>query len=116
MRYSRDAFTRCKAHHLAQGFLRRSEEYVLWGYGDTGRELRRALLRHGRHPSHIVEIKAGRLGQRIHGAPVVPPARLPSLRGLPLVVSVARPGPRALIRSALAEMGFVELRDFVCAA
>jgi hypothetical protein len=35
---------------------------------------------------------------------------------LPLVVSVARAGPRAEIRAELAALGFEETRDFVCAA
>jgi glycosyltransferase involved in cell wall biosynthesis len=115
-RYAGPAFTACKAWFLAEGFLRRHREYVLWGYGDTGRLLRRALLELERRPTHIVEIKAGRLGQRIHGTPVIPAASLPSLRGTPIVVSVAREGPRTMIRRELTSMGFVELRDFVCAA
>jgi glycosyltransferase involved in cell wall biosynthesis len=115
-RYGTDRFTACKAHYLAAGFLRGSARYVLWGYGSTGRALRRALAAHGRTPSHIVEIKRGRLGQRIHGADVVPHAELSLLRGIPIVVSVARAGPRAEIRGALAGMGFDEGRDYVCAA
>jgi cellulose synthase/poly-beta-1,6-N-acetylglucosamine synthase-like glycosyltransferase len=115
-RYAMERFVACKAHHLAATFLAEATTYVLWGYGGTGRALRRALAAHGRHPSHIVEIKPSRLGQRIHGAPVIGPAALSGLRGAPLVVSVAREGPRFEIRAALAAMGFVEDRDFVCAA
>jgi hypothetical protein len=89
---------------------------VLWGYGGTGRMLRKALADHGKTPSHIVEVKAGRLGQRIHDAPVIPAGELPALRGARIVVSVARPGPRSEIRQAMAAMGFVEGVDFVCAA
>jgi glycosyltransferase involved in cell wall biosynthesis len=115
-RYSGAAFTACKAWFLASGLLRHHREYILWGYGDTGRLLRRALLRLDRHPTHIVEVKRGRLGQRIHGAAVIGPDALRAVQGTPIVVSVARAGPRALIRAALASMGFVELRDYVCAA
>ena len=115
-RYGIDRFTACKAAFLARGHLAASPDYVLWGYGGTGRSLRRALALHGRQPSHIVEIKPGRLGQVIHGAPVIPVTELPALRGQPLVVSVARATPRAEIRAALAAMGFVEGRDYVCAA
>jgi glycosyltransferase involved in cell wall biosynthesis len=115
-RYGGQRFTECKAHYLAKVFLGAAERYVLWGYGATGRSLRRALAAEGRMPSHIVEIKRSRLGQRIHGAEVVPHTTLPSLRGLPIVVSVARAGPRAEIRNVLAAMGFEEGRDFVCAA
>jgi glycosyltransferase involved in cell wall biosynthesis len=115
-RYDLARFTACKAHYLARGFLASAAEYVLWGYGDTGKALRTALAAHGKSASHIVEIAAGRIGQRIHGAPVVPIDALPSLRGRMIVVSVARQGPRREIRAALAAMGFEERRDYVCAA
>ena len=115
-RYAVERFTGCKAHFLARGFLADSATFVLWGYGDTGRTLRAALAAHGKTPSHIVEVKTTRIGQQIHGAPVVPIQTLPALRGTRIVVSVARAGPRAEIRGALAAMDFVEGRDFVCAA
>lgn len=115
-RYGLDRFVACRAHFLAEGWLAGHHEYVLWGYGSTGRALRRALAGLGKTPSHIVEVKRTRLGQRIHGADVIPPRALTALRGRPIVVSVARSGPRGEIRVALAAMGFVELRDFVCAA
>jgi glycosyltransferase involved in cell wall biosynthesis len=114
--YALERFTACKAHFLAEGFLAASREYLLWGYGRTGRALRRALAAHGRTPSHVIELHPGRLGQRIHGAPVLPPEALPGLRGTPLVVSVAGAEARALIRAQLAALAFAEGADFVCAA
>lgn len=117
--YAIDRFTACKAHYLARGLLRQGDEYVLWGYGDTGRLLARALLPHGKRPSAIIEVHPGRMGQRILGVPVVSPRQLPGLmreRRLPIVTSVARPGPRAEVRAALDALGFVELVDYVCAA
>jgi glycosyltransferase involved in cell wall biosynthesis len=114
--YDVGQFTACKAHYLARGFLAATASYVLWGYGATGRTLRRALTRYGKTPSHIVEVKASRVGQRIHGAPVIRIAELAALRGQRIVVSVARIGPRSEIRDALAAMRFVEGQDFVCAA
>ena len=115
-RYGLDRFAACKAHHLARGFLANAPDYTLWGYGDTGRTLRKALAEHGKRPAHIVELHPGRLGQTIHGAPVVAPDALPSLPRRPLVVSVAGAGPRGKIRAALAAMGFEEERDFIVAA
>jgi len=115
-RYGLGRFTACKAHYLAAGFLSRSDTYVLCGFGATGKSLRRALAALGKHPSHIVEVKPTRLGKRIHGAPVIPHRELPGVGGGPIVVSVARDGPRADARADLAALGFVEGRDFVCAA
>src|SRR5438477_234229 len=67
-RYGLDRFTACKAAFLAAHFLAATEAYVLWGYGPTGRALRRALLAEGKQPSHIVELHPGRIGNTIHGA------------------------------------------------
>jgi hypothetical protein len=94
---------------------------VLWGYGDTGRALCKALRAHGRHPHAIVEVHPGRIGQRIQGAAVISPEALPEWRRsgqgpLPIVVSVARRVPREQVRAALRAFGWVELRDYVCAA
>jgi glycosyltransferase involved in cell wall biosynthesis len=111
-----DRIVACKAEHLAQGFLAGADQYVLWGYGDTGRTLCRALAEHGKRPSHIVELHPGRIGQRIAGASVIAPTELPHLPKRAIVASVAGKIPRGEIREALSKMGFVELRDFVCAA
>ena len=115
-RYGLDRFTLCKAAFLAEGFLAASDRYVLWGYGETGRALRRALATHGKRPSHIVEVHAGRLGNVIHGAPVIHPDALALARHRPLVASVAGPVARDEIRRTLAGRGYRELRDFVVAA
>jgi len=115
-RYGLDRFTLCKAAFVAQGLLAASDRYVLWGYGETGRALRRALVAHGKRPSHIVEVHTGRLGNVIHGAPVIHPDALVLERHRPLVASVVGPTARSEIRHALAARGFRELRDFVCAA
>jgi len=114
--YAQDRIVACKAHYLATGLLARTDRYVLWGYGGTGRALRRALALHGRHPSHVVELHAGRLGNRIHGAPVIPPEALDGMPRGPLVASVAGAAARDEIRAFLAARGWVETRDFVCAA
>jgi glycosyltransferase involved in cell wall biosynthesis len=114
--YDTDRFTACKARFLADSFLSDSPRYILWGYGGTGRALRRALEATGHRPSYIIEVHRGRLGNRIHGAPVVPPSALPDLPRHPLLVSVAGRGPRSHIRRTLAAMGFTESRDYICTA
>ena len=114
--YDIERITACKAAFLADGFLADTETYVLWGYGGTGRALRRALAAHGKRPSHVVEVHPGRLGNTIHGAPVIPWEALTGLPDARIIVSVAGAEPRRLCREALAGMGRHETRDFVCAA
>jgi glycosyltransferase involved in cell wall biosynthesis len=114
--YGIDRFIACKASFLAASFLARHDRYVLWGYGGTGRRLRRALHERGKAPAAIVELHPRRLGNRIHGAPVIEPGALAEWRDLPLLVSVAGADARGRIRAALARMGRREGRDFVCTA
>jgi len=114
--YALERITDCKASFLADGLLARSDRYLLWGYGGTGRTLAAALARLGKRPSHVIELHPGRLGNRIHGAPVVPPNALHDLRGTPLVASVAGAVPRGEIRDYLDARGWRETIDYVCAA
>jgi glycosyltransferase involved in cell wall biosynthesis len=115
-RYRLERFTACKAAFIARGLLAGGETYVLWGYGATGRALRRALLAHGKRPSHVVEVHPGRLGQVIHGAPVIGVEALARRPLRPVVASVAGDEPRRLIRETLGRVGLRETDDFVCAA
>jgi glycosyltransferase involved in cell wall biosynthesis len=115
-RYGPDRFTACKAHHLRAGLLAGDERYILWGHGATGRALRVALEALGRRPSHIVEVHPGRLGQVIHGAPVIAPEALGALLPNRVVASVAGPDARRKIRAHLDGLGLVQNRDYIVAA
>ncbi len=114
--YSQEQFTRCKAAHLCNNYLQGHDQYILWGYGNTGRNLRRTLTEQGKDPAFIVELHPGRIGNTIHGAKVVAVDEIDKLPNLPLLVSVAGEGPRNLIRQQLRAIGKKELRDFVCVA
>jgi glycosyltransferase involved in cell wall biosynthesis len=114
--YAIDRFTACKAAFLARGFLADHDTYILWGYGATGRALHRALAPYGKRLSHLVDVAPGRLGNVIHGAPVISPEQLAGVRRRPVVISVAGERPRQQIRTAMTNMGFHELQDFICAA
>ena len=113
--YGIDRFTACRAHFLARSMVT-DERYVLCGFGHTGKALRRALADEGKSVAAIVDLHPGRLGQTIHGAPVIPPEELPRHRGLIVLASVAGATRRSEIRRVLHEMAFVEGRDFVCCA
>lgn len=112
----RERIVACKAHYLAEGFLSRSGRYVLWGYGETGRTLCRALRVHGKQPETIVELHPRRIGQRIGGAPVVHPSALAGRSGLAVVISVAGSDNRNEARARARAIGLVEGDDFVVAA
>lgn len=111
-RYSQQQFARCKAYYLARGPLHPCDRYVLWGYGPTARRLCRALRHEGKEPYAIVEVHPRRIGLTIRGAPVVPPQALSSLPQLPLLVSVAHPTARTLIRQYMGHTDRVEGRDW----
>jgi len=115
-RYSLERFTACRAAYLAADFLQNSDRFLLWGYGQTGRALRRALADHGKQLSGLIEVHPGRLGQTIHGAPVVAADEISRLPDDPLIVSVSGAGPRDEIRRRLTELKRKEGRDYVCAA
>lgn len=115
-RYGLDRFTACKAEHLATSLLADNQDYILWGHGDTGRALSRALLKHQRRAVLIVELHPGRIGQRIHGAPVIHPDGLADAPALPIVASVAGASARLQIRECLRKLGKREGSDYVCAA
>ncbi len=114
--YTLEAFSRCRAAFLAEQALAGREDYVLWGYGSSGKALRAALLERGLAPSHVVEIHPSRIGQEVDGAPVVAPSALPGLRGRVVLVAVAVPQARRLIAAALDDLGFVEGADWWSAA
>ena len=117
-RYGADKFVLCKAHFLAEHFLGSQNRYWLWGYGDTGRALCRALSSLGKDPEYIIERHPGRIGQRIAGALVIAPTEMAALskERTPIVVSVAGAGPRADVRKLAMELGLQEGPDYCCAA
>ena len=114
--YTQARFTACKAAFLSTSVLSNTDQYILWGFGGTGKAMRKALAAHGKHPAYIIELDPDRLGQKIHGAPVVPPEQIQDLPSVPLLVSVAGATPRAQIRAFLATRGRYDPRDFVCVA
>lgn len=114
--YTIDRFVAVKAEFVAKRYLAHTKQYVLWGYGKTGRALCKGLRALGKVPSHIVEVHPGRIGQRIASAPVISPEELCHVSVRPILASVAGAGPRGEVRAALARLGLFELQDFVCTA
>ncbi len=110
--YSPAAFRRCKVHFL-RAFVPEGRRLVVWGAGKVGKGFARELLRQGHEIEAFVELDPRKIGQRVHGAPVVEPAALSSLfRQSYVLIAVGSPGARREIREALCELGFEELRDY----
>jgi glycosyltransferase involved in cell wall biosynthesis len=108
-----EAFRACKVHHLKLGFLREEEAVTLWGAGLEGKAWRKALLAEGITVSRWAEIDPRKIGQTIHGAPVVPIENLKPGQGK-ILVTVGAKGARSQVRAWARMAGLAEERDFVC--
>ncbi len=116
-RYALPQHRALKAEHLAAHASRASagRALVVWGAGPTGRRLARALEAHGASASMFVDIDPRKIGRVARGARIADSSALDRAAHY-VIVAVGARGARELIRSALAGLGFVEGRDFVCAA
>ena len=108
-----EAFRACKAHHLRLGFLREEKTVTLWGAGLEGKAWRKALSAEGVAVARWAEVDPRKIGQTIHGAPVVPLEELRSGEGK-ILVAVGAKGARAQVRSWASKAGLIEGRDFLC--
>ena len=81
-----------------------------------GKSLARALLAKGTPVKAFVEVDPRKIGQTIHGAPVLSTPEGLQLDDCLHLGAVGQEGARETIRSLLAGAGRVELCDFVAAA
>lgn len=89
---------------------------VLWGAGPVGKGLSRELRRAGIAVRAFAEVDPRKLGQEIHGAPVLDQEGALGLEGVLHLAAVGQPGARETLRSLLAEAGLREMWDFVVMA
>jgi glycosyltransferase involved in cell wall biosynthesis len=113
-RYALERHLDLKADVLARRFA--GVPLTLWGATETGRGLARRLLARGARVERFVELSPRKVGQRIHGAPVVRPEALGPPPEGHLLACVAAKGARDDIREWLAARGWLEVRDFTCVA
>ena len=114
-RYREAAFQRCKARFL--GPVRsRGREIVVWGAGPVGKGFARALQAEGHTIAAFVDLDKRKIGQVIHGAPVIAPERIDAFRACYVVAAVGQPHARDEIRANLREAGWVEVDEFCAVA
>lgn len=113
VRYSEEAFRQCKLHYfLRSPYVSSRASLLQWGAGKEGKW----WLRHWPpplRPSAVVDIDRRKIGQRIHGVPVIAPVALGKPRGRFLVVAVGVRGVREEIRRFLSCHDWKELKDYI---
>jgi glycosyltransferase involved in cell wall biosynthesis len=111
-------FLEARALFLAKR-LRTLGPFAVWGAGQTGRRLARALEVHGLVAEAFADIDPKKIGRRARGREIVAAetAIERARRGEWLVVvAVGRAGARELVRDRLAAAGVLEGVGFWCAA
>lgn len=111
--YTLNAFRACKAHHLRQSFLAGVNEVTLWGAGIEGKAWRKILLAEGVAIRRWLEVDPRKIGQTIHGAPVIGIDAIAPGDGK-ILVTVGAKGARAQVRAFAHEAGLCEGEDFLC--
>lgn len=113
-RYRWEQHVTLKARFLARRF--EGVALVLWGATRTGRRLSRALSSLGARVAGFVELDPRKVGQTIHGVPVVAPPEVDRLGPAHILGCVAAKGARDDIRSWMAAHHKEEGRDFTAVA
>ncbi|WP_434345994.1 glycosyltransferase [Myxococcus virescens] len=117
-RYAVKRFLWTKARYLTRGRgpLADGRPCTVWGAGPSGKTLTHFLHEEGVRVRRYVEVHPRKVGTRIHGIPVISPQELGAPGDGHLLVCVGVRWARAEIREDLIGRGWVEGRDFTCAA
>jgi glycosyltransferase involved in cell wall biosynthesis len=121
-RYRPGPFRQVKVHFLRRTLLAGDRPAVVWGAGPVGKGFARALARAGTRVAAFVDLDPRKIGQTIHGAPVIEPAAVGRYAGpgapagALVLAAVGQDGARAEIRAECRRLGLVEGRDFVAVA
>ena len=115
-RYSLDAFRRCKVHHLVSAFPSAVNGVLIWGAGRVGKGFSRELAQVGVPVIAYAEVSPRKIGQNIHGAPVLDADEALRLKDVLHLASVGQEGARQSLRNLLSKAGYRELENFVAMA
>ena len=114
-RYASARFRDLKIRALETGALAHRPA-VVWGAGPVGKGWSRALRARGHRVAAFVEVHPRRLGQRIHGIPVVPVEAALATAGALHLAAVGQPGAREEIRRHAARLGLRDGDDLIAVA
>jgi glycosyltransferase involved in cell wall biosynthesis len=114
-RYAAARFRERKLAALLAGELK-DRAAVVWGAGPIGKAWARELLARGVALAAFAEVAPRKLGQRIHGAPVLEPRQATLVAGPLHLLAVGQRGARRRMRALARRLGLVEGADFVAVA
>jgi hypothetical protein len=114
--YAPAAFLACKIHHLRRTLLADGRTALVWGSGPVGKAFARGLLAAGTAVSAFVDVDPRKIGQEIHGAPVLDAQSGLACEGVVHLAAVGQPGVRRTLRGMLSSAGLEEGKDFVAVA
>ncbi len=126
-RYAEVEFRRIKIFFLQRTLLAAGRDAVVWGAGPIGKTFARELAAAGTRVRAFVDIDPAKIGQEIHGAPVLSPEEAaafvrtmdedePEARTPLILAAVGQEGARQEIRAECRRQGLVEIDDFVAIA
>jgi glycosyltransferase involved in cell wall biosynthesis len=107
-RYGGDRFLALKVESVLAATAA-GAAFVIWGAGPIGKAWARALLARERTVRAFVEVDPRKIGQTVHGAPVVPVAEAGVHGGVVHLAAVGRPEARGRIRAAAAALGIARV-------
>jgi len=113
-RYGEDAFRRCKAHFIGRRVSGRP--VVVWGAGPVGKAFALGLQNEAHDIVAFVDLDPRKIGQTIHGAPVIHPSKIERYTGSYVGAAVGSKKARTEIRASLHAAGFREPEDFCAVA
>jgi cellulose synthase/poly-beta-1,6-N-acetylglucosamine synthase-like glycosyltransferase len=114
-RYAPAAFGRLKAEALARGPLA-GRPAVVWGAGPVGKAFASALREKGVAVAAFVEVSPRKIGQRVHGVPVVGVGDARRLEPALHVGAVGQKGARERLREEARRLGLVDGESFFAVA
>lgn len=115
-RYELKRHLALKAEYLAPELRARGGRCLIWGAGPTGILLAKHLREREIPVETFIDFHPRKIGQVIHGTPVIHPTEMRGYDGVHLIAAVGAFGGRADIRERLGRLGWIEGEHFTCAA